>query len=112
MYASVTSVLLNLVLGYVLISNFGYLAAGYSTLICYFIQATLDYFALKRVVKENVYNMKFIGVLSAAVVFIALFSNMLYEFVLIRYLIVLAFVVLAIFFRKKIITMIKTIKSK
>ena len=90
MYASVTTVVLNFVLGYVLISNFGYLAAGYSMLICYLLQATLDYLAMRKVVGQNVYNMKYIGVLSLAVILTAVFSNLLYDMIIVRYGIVVA----------------------
>ena len=112
MFASVTAVVLNLVLGYVLISNFGYLAAGYSMLISYFVQAALDYVALKKVVKEKVYNMRYIGFLAAVVILISIFSNFTYELPLLRYGIVLAIFVLAIIFRKKIVSIVKEIKSK
>ena len=112
MFASVTAVVLNLVLGYFLISNFGYLAAGYSTLICYLIQATLDYFAMKHVVKEKVYNMRYIGVLALVVIVIAIFSNLLYDSILIRYGIILALLVVCFIFRKKIIQIIKDVRTK
>jgi O-antigen/teichoic acid export membrane protein len=112
MFASVTSVILNFVLGYFLITEFGYLAAGYSTLICYFLQATLDYLAMKKVVKKKIYNMRYVGVLSLIVALIAIFSNLLYGNILIRYGIVLALAILCVIFRKKIIGLIKEIKGK
>lgn len=112
MFASVTSVVLNLVLGYFLISQFGYLAAGYSTLICYFVQATLDHLAMRRVVKEKVYDMKYIGVLSLFVILVALVSNLFYDFVIVRYGIVLILVVLAFVFRKNLIAIFKQIRGK
>ena len=112
MFASVSSVVLNLVLGYFLISKFGYLAAGYSTLICYFLQATLDYFAMKKVVKEKVYNMRYIGILSVIVVAIALLSNLVYGLPLVRYGIVLVLVLVCVLLRKKILNVLKVMKNK
>lgn len=112
MYASVTTVVLNFVLGYVLISNFGYLAAGYSMLICYLLQATFDYLAMRKVVGQNVYNMKYIGVLSLAVILTAVFSNLLYDMIIVRYGIVVAVLAVGFILRKKIIGIIKEMRKK
>ena len=112
MYASVTSVILNLGLGYVFISKYGYLAAGYSTLICYLIQAILDYFAMRKVVKEQVYNMKYIGMLSLAVIIIAMFSNLLYGNMWARYGIIAVLLIMGFIMRKRIIKIFVDIKAK
>lgn len=112
MYASVTSVVLNFVLGYFLISEFGYLAAGYATLLCYLLQAALDYVAMRRVVKEPVYNMRYIGFLSLLVVGLMLISHLLYSSILIRYGIVLLIVIACIVMRKRIVGIFKVIKNK
>ncbi len=107
MIASVSAVILNLILGYFCILTFGYLAAGYVTLACYLLQATLDYFAMRLVVKEKIYNMKYVGLLALAVILIAVFSNLLYGLVVVRYLIVGIILVLTVVFRKKLIKLIR-----
>lgn len=91
MYASATSMILNIILNYVCIRYFGYIAAGYTTLICYFLQACFDYFALKKVVGESVYDMRYLGILSLSVVIVVLLSNLLYGYMLIRYIIIILF---------------------
>lgn len=111
MYASITTVVVNLVLNYILIKQFGYIAAGYTTLICYLIQATIDYFAMKKVAKTNVYDMKYIGGLSLLLVIIALVSNLLYDFIIIRYAIVGMLFIACVIFRNKILELIKNMKG-
>ena len=111
MFASITSVLVNFVLSYLLITNFGYLAAGYSTLICYFLQATIDYFAMKKLIKAEVYNMRYIGVLSLVVILIAIFSNLLYSWMIIRYAIIALLLALCFVFRKQIIKIFTDMRS-
>lgn len=111
MYASVVSVIVNVVLNYVLISAFGYLAAGYTTLVCYALQAAMDYCAMKKVVKEEIYNMKIIGVLSLFVVIIALLSNLIYDTIVIRYTILFAIGLSLFVFRNKIVKLYKKIKD-
>ena len=112
MFASVASVVLNLVLGYFLISRFGYIAAGYSTLICYLLQAILDHFAMRRVVKEKIYDMKYIGLLSLFVVFVDLVSNLFYDMMFVRYGIVCILTMLAVIYRKKLIGIFMQMRNK
>ena len=89
MVGSLSATALNLVLNYIFINKYGYIAAGYTTIFCYMIQATIDYFGMKKVVGENVYNIKYILCLSVAVVIFALTSNFIYDYALIRYTIIL-----------------------
>lgn len=112
MYSSVIATFSNIVLNYIFISKFGYIAAGYTTIFCYLLQATIDYFALRHVVKEKVYNMKYVGALSLALVLISIFSNLTYNFVIIRYVAVAAIFALAIVFRKKIMSIFSSMKKK
>ena len=81
-----------------------------TTIICYFVQAVLDYLAMKKVVKEKVYNMRFIGLLSLTVLIVALTSNFLYNYILVRYCIIGVIIAFAIIYRKKLIQIVKSIK--
>ena len=112
MVGSLSATALNLVLNYIFINKYGYIAAGYTTIFCYMIQATIDYFGMKKVVGENVYNIKYILCLSVAVVIFALTSNFIYDYALIRYTIILISLVIIYIFRKKIINTFLTIKNK
>ena len=112
MFSSVIAMVMNIVLNYIFISKFGYLAAGYVTMACYLLQATIDYFAMKKVVGQRIYNMRFIGLLSLAVVMIALMSNMIYGYMWIRYAIILAILIVAFLFRNKIFALLKVIKKR
>lgn len=112
MIASVVATVLNIVLNIIFISLFGYLAAGYVTLVCYLVQATIDYFAMRKVVGQKVYNMRFIGLLSLIVTLVAIFSNLLYDYWIIRYVVLLAIVIVAIWKRNRIVETVKQMRSK
>ena len=112
MIASITATVLNFVLGYFCITNFGYLAAGYVTLVCFLVQATIDYFAMRKAIKDKIYNMKYIGLLSLIVIVCALLCNFIYPYPILRYAIVLVIVILAIVFRKKIFEAIANLRKK
>ncbi len=111
MYASVSSAVLNLVLNYVFINKYGYLAAGYTTFICYLIQAVIDYFAMRKVVGQSIYNMKFIVLMSAMMVIICLGGAFLYTRTIIRFALLAGTVIIIICLRKKIISIFKRLKN-
>ena len=52
MIGSVTAVVINIILNYIFINLYGYLAAAYTTLICYLIQAFIDYLGMKKAVEN------------------------------------------------------------
>ena len=111
MVASVTSTVLNIGLNYVFIKRYGYVAAGYTTLFCYMVQAFIDYLAMKKVAPDTIYNMNFVLSLSVIVTAIALLSNLVYDYIAIRYTVILLIVLAGYFFRNKLIQIVKTIRK-
>ena len=107
MIGSLTAVVLNIVLNYIFIKQWGYMAAGYTTLFCYAVQALIDYIAMRKVVGRSVYNMKVVIALSAAVVAVSIASVFVYDNTIVRYSILSAVIILIIVFRKKIIAALK-----
>ena len=110
--ASMTAMIINIVLNYIFIGQFGYLAAGYTTFISYLIQTTIVYLAMRKAVGKSIYNMKYIGFLSLSMVVIALISNFLYAFNAIRYLIIAVLIVVLFLNRNRIINIIRSVRNK
>ena len=102
MIGSVVAASLNIALNYFCIKRFGYIAAAFTTLGCYFIQAFIDYFAMRKVSKHNIYNMKFVVCLSLVVTLVSVFGSFLYKETYARYAIILMFLFLPLVFWKKI----------
>ncbi len=111
MVASITATVANLLLNYVFISKYGYLAAGYTTIICYVLQAIIDFFAMKKVAGHKVYDMRYICRLSVTVIVIALLSNLLYDHLVVRAVIVSLCIIIAFVYRKTILNNIRTIRK-
>lgn len=111
MFSSVTATALNIILNYIFIPRYGYIAAGYTTIFCYFVQASADYFALMHVVHEKIYNMKYIGVLSLVVTAVSLLSNFIYTMPILRYAVMLAILIFFIIFRKRLIGLFKVMRG-
>lgn len=110
--ATVVSTVLNFILNYIFIKRFGYIAAGYTTLICYLVQAILDYIVMRKIVGESIYNMKYLGGLSLMIIIVSLVSNFLYSYVIVRYIILTVILLLGAVFRKRIVRIFKIIKAR
>lgn len=111
MIASVSSAIINIIANYIFIKRFGYIAAAYTTLICYLMQACLDYFAMKHVVKDNIYDMKFITICSSVMIGIAIIIPFTYKNWIFRYIILSILIIFVFFFRKKIKEIVKSLMS-
>lgn len=112
MIGSFVAMVLNIGLNYIFIPEFGYIAAGFTTIFCYGLQALIDYFAMRKVVGEKVYSMKYILSLSLIMIIISCFGGILYSYLWLRISLLVLIVVLAIVFRKKILSYIILLKKK
>ncbi len=117
MVASTVSALANIGLNLIFMPKFGYLAAGYVTLVCYMLSAFAHYIFMRKVCKaklkfNSVYNDKLILLISLAYLICMALAMCLYKFVILRYaILVIAFIVLLIK-RNFVINLIKNIRKK
>lgn len=116
-YASIASFIaagLNVLLNYFCIKKFGYLAAGYTTMISYLIMAVLHYVFYKRTTNENkesVFDSKLIMLISVVLIALGLLCLVLYRFTIIRYMIIIFIIVFSAVFRNRILKIIKDLKA-
>ncbi len=114
--ASIIGALLNIILNYIFINKFGYIAAGYTTLACYMIYALCHYIIMNRVCDKfcggvRPYNGKIILLISAAFTALGLLMLLTYNSVIIRYSVIGVIAVACLVFSKKIIAFFKNILS-
>ena len=112
MLGSICAVVCNLILNYIFINLYGYIAAGYTTLLCYAIQATIDYIAMTKISKVKVYDVKFIIILSVIIAMCSIISGTLYDYLFIRILLLLCFFIVLFVMRKTIIQSIRISRKK
>lgn len=108
MIASVTSAVINVVLNALFIPIFGYLAAGYTTMISYVMQALIDYWAMKRIVGQDIYDMKFILLISIAVIVIGILLGFVYQYTILRIAIFAVFICYSFLYLKKNISILRS----
>lgn len=103
----------NVVMNIFCINWFGYIAAGYTTLLSYCMIAILYYFTMKRICKENqvdyknYFSMKFIFGDCFVFAVLTIIVSMLYPYPVIRYGLVSAGLSICFIKRKKIILLCK-----
>lgn len=108
--ATIFGAILNIVLNYIFIRKFGYIAAAYTTLICYMLYSVLHYCAMCFICKnemknKNPYDLKILILISGLFIVIGFVFNILYNYLIIRYLLIILIFVLLVFNYKKIMKM-------
>ncbi len=91
---------LNVILNYIFIKQFGYVAAGYTTLVCYFTFAVAHYCFMKIICKQEIngakiYDIRIITAISLAVVTAGFLIMLTYNNIYIRYGLLLAVLIAA-----------------
>lgn len=115
---SILSAVINIVLNYIFIQWFGYMAAGYTTLVSYIIFCISNYLCMKKVCRDhfgeasqNIYDFKLLSIISVVFLVIMFALMALYNFIIIRYVIVLIILLLLFLKRKYIIEKAREIRS-
>lgn len=116
MIASVLCAIINIVLNYIFIKMLGFLAAGYTTLFCYALYALAHsifakYVAQKHIGTTQVFNDKNILIQSIVVTFVSFAIMSLYSMPVVRYTILCIIIIIMIYFRNKIVSIIKQIRG-
>lgn len=116
--ASVGVAILNIVLNYIFIGIYGYLAAGYTTLVCY-ITYSFTHFLLMRkmcisngVDVSNLFDLRSILLLSVFTLCIVFVMVGIYEHVVIRYTIVAIITLIAFAKREFLLQFFSMLKNK
>lgn len=96
------SALINIILNYIFIRKFGYLAAGYTTLISNLLLTILHYINSKKCIRDDVFDDKFNSLSILLVTVSSLLCNCLYSLYIIRYIILIIIIIFMWLHRKKL----------
>lgn len=115
--ASVCVAITNVLLNYFCIQIWGYIAAGYTTLVCYILYATVHYFVLKKICRSYhlemsaIIDKKIVLLISVLAVSVIILVTFLYRSVFLRYVVIGIVTVLCILFRKKLVDLFLQLKK-
>ena len=109
MVGSVAVAVANVVLNYIFIQLYGYRAAGYTTLVCYIFLYLFHFWYTRFIGMKNIYNDKYIAILSGIMILITFFINLTYQSIMLRYGLITVLAVLLVIFRKQVIEQVKAL---
>lgn len=114
--ASASAAIINYVLNVIFINRYGYIAAAYTTIISYIWLLIVHMIVVYKIGYSNIYDYKFVGIISIVSIIVLLIMNILYGYYILRYIILGAYIIFAfmIFYRykKNIIGILKSLKEK
>lgn len=116
MVASVIGAIANIVLNWLLIPVYGYVAAGYTTLFCYMFFSVAHYIFMRRICQKELENavlfdLKYIVLLSCVVILICIGFSLIYSSMIARYAVLLLVIMYLIWKRKYFILVISILKK-
>ena len=106
--SSYMSAVLNIVLNYIFIKRYGFIAAGYTTLVCYMVYAFCHCMFMRHVQKKHnapteLYNLKLLWGIGLLAVCISMSVMILYKHFIMRLLLSLMIVMILFFSKKKLV---------
>lgn len=117
MLVSVLGASLNVILNSFFIKEYGFIAAGYTTVFCYILFALGHYMLYRMLLKKNnieqkIFDSKKILIYSAIVIAFMIISTLLYKFNPVRYALIAVIAVIAMINYKKIINIVKYVLKR
>lgn len=116
-FGSVGAAALNVVLNYFLIDRFGFVAAGYTTLVSYIVFALSNYYTLQLILKKrklpnNMYNYKILFLIFLIFLVSSYLGVALYDDLIIRVLITIVIFFFMFINKNKYIYIIRSIRER
>lgn len=111
MIASSVAAIMNIILNFIFINWFSYIAAGYTTLFCYITVAWSHVLYANKIAKKEsgnvIYDVKILIVFTAYMVALCVVATTIYKYIILRYFIVVLGICIGILFKSKISKMLK-----
>lgn len=115
MFLSIAVAAINVILNIVFIPLFGYITAAYTTLICYILFAFIHYqyinYISRKNINRNIVKSKNLIYISIMLISCMITFNLIYEYILVRYVIILALFGLLFWKKRVIIDVVRGIKN-
>ena len=118
MISSAIAALLNVVLNYLMINAYGYMAAAYTTLVSYIVMAALLSIWANREFKKNVtavdfvYDNKMIAIISMLTLIISMLAILIYDYAFVRYAIAALIFTVTVLYGVRYLKANKDMKNK
>lgn len=115
MVGTVASALANIIMNYIFIQIYGFVAAGYTTMVCFMLYSIVHYIFMLHICKTEGIENPFDGKLMLGIAFLAaalsIVSTVLYRHTALRYGVIVLVAVLVVAFRKKVMSVLKGLRK-
>lgn len=116
MGATTVCAVLNIMLNYFCIKLFGYVAAGYTTLVCYILYASFHYLSMRRICRKNLenanpYSLKSLLVITGIFMMVGFVFLFTYRYRMIRYSLLCVIIAGLLLKRRELISIIQRMIS-
>lgn len=109
--STVIATIVNIILNYIFIPKYSYVAAAYTTLTSYVVLVIMHYIGYKLSTKEKIYDSNYLLKLCVILLVFSVVSILIYNLnIIIRYSLIIIMLIILIYNRKKIINTIKLIR--
>lgn len=116
MVASIGVSIVNVILNAVFIPMYGFVAAGYTTLVCYILYSLVHFIFMKKICREEgisvPFNSKIMWIVGTSYVVLAIGVSFLYIHTVMRYLVIIFMTVVGVIFALKNLHVIKKLLKK
>lgn len=109
-FASTVGAVLNVILNAIFIPIFGYIAAAYTTLVCYVMFTIAHYAIMRRVTKEKIYKIRDMVLMSGILLVLQIAFTFSYYYAIIRAIMLAILLVVTFIKRNYFIDCIKSIR--
>lgn len=111
-FGTMFSAILNIVLNYIFILKFGYIAAAYTTLLTYFVYFIMHYYLSRKIFKGNIFDGKVLVFAITIIPLTILITTLFISNLFIRVILVIIVMICALIYENKNIGFIKRFISK
>lgn len=114
--ASIVGAIVNVILNWILIPIFGYIVAGYTTLISYIVYVVMHYVFMRKILKQRlngtkIYDIKKILGISLIMILLMGITTFLYISLWMRYAVIVIIFILVVLKRRNIYEKIRAVKK-
>lgn len=107
----------NVILNYIFIKRFGFIAAAYTTLFCYIGFSVAHYIFMKKAIKKRdglkkIYDIKKLLIISVLVVVGSITITAIYDYTIVRWTVIMTMLLVLIINRKHASSVMRTIKGE
>lgn len=113
-FSTMVATILNIIINTLLIPKYSYNGAAYATLASQIVLILMHYLGYKRCIKQPIYNNKLIALMTISSLVVFIILGFLYQYMILRYVIFIAIIIISIIKRKSIIEIfgLTNIKTK